>query len=325
MSQAGVTSSGSGGSGIETIDGDTGSVTGSTVTITGGSTGYTFSGSGATLTLEGSGSGITTIDCDTGSISGSTVTINAFLSAGGTVTFQGSGSFADLTFSDPLGNTCLGQFSGGVGISGPQNCGLGYSSLNSLGEGLGNIGIGYESLVALPSGIYNVAIGYQSGNAYTSTESNNILISNPGVINESNVMRIGATGTGNQQQNMCYIGGIQSQSVVGSAIYVTTGDQLGILSSSIRYKENISALSFESRAIYDLKPVTFNYKTDEAKSLQYGLIAEEVEKSMPNLVLYNKDHEPESVKYQYLPILLLKEVQRLNEKVNELSKKLGSL
>ena len=44
---------GGGGSGIITIDGDTGSVTGSTITITGGSTGFTFSGSGTTLTMEG--------------------------------------------------------------------------------------------------------------------------------------------------------------------------------------------------------------------------------------------------------------------------------
>ncbi len=41
------------GGGITTIDGDSGSVTGSTVTITGGTTGHTFSGSSTTLTLGG--------------------------------------------------------------------------------------------------------------------------------------------------------------------------------------------------------------------------------------------------------------------------------
>src|SRR5271166_1113524 len=45
--------SGSGGSGIETIDGDEGSVTGSTVTISGGTTGLKTSGSSTTMDLTG--------------------------------------------------------------------------------------------------------------------------------------------------------------------------------------------------------------------------------------------------------------------------------
>ena len=43
----------SAGSGITTLNGDSGSATGSTVTITGSTTGFTFTGSGATLTLGG--------------------------------------------------------------------------------------------------------------------------------------------------------------------------------------------------------------------------------------------------------------------------------
>lgn len=54
MSQIQLGTGGSGGSGIETIDGDVGSVTGSTITLTGGSTGFTFNGSGMTMTMEGS-------------------------------------------------------------------------------------------------------------------------------------------------------------------------------------------------------------------------------------------------------------------------------
>ena len=54
MSQAGGNSSGGGGgSGIQTIDLDTGSITGSTVTLSGGTTGLTTTGSGSTGDLTG--------------------------------------------------------------------------------------------------------------------------------------------------------------------------------------------------------------------------------------------------------------------------------
>jgi hypothetical protein len=55
MSQAGALSSsgGGGGGGIQTLAGNSGSATGSTVTVTGASTGLTTTGSGSTLTLGG--------------------------------------------------------------------------------------------------------------------------------------------------------------------------------------------------------------------------------------------------------------------------------
>ena len=62
-----------------------------------------------------------------------------------------------------------------------------------------------------------------------------------------------------------------------------------------------------------LRPVTFRYKQpydDGQKSMQYGLIAEEVAEVLPDLAVFNQDGSPETVKYHLLPSLLLNEVQR---------------
>ena len=51
-----------------------------------------------------------------------------------------------------------------------------------------------------------------------------------------------------------------------------------------------------------------------ANKIEFGLIAEDVEQINPNLVYYNENNEPETVYYQYLPILLLNEIKKLKEK-----------
>ena len=63
-----------------------------------------------------------------------------------------------------------------------------------------------------------------------------------------------------------------------------------------------------------LKPVTFRYRSNPS-SLEYGLIAEQVAKVMPNLAVYGKDGRPETVKYQDLPVLLLNEVQQQRQQI----------
>lgn len=76
-----------------------------------------------------------------------------------------------------------------------------------------------------------------------------------------------------------------------------------------------------SEDIYKLRPVTFNYKNDESKRNVSGLIAEEVEKVMPQLVAY-QDGELLTVHYHDLPTLLLNELQKLEKRVAELEARL---
>ena len=67
-------------------------------------------------------------------------------------------------------------------------------------------------------------------------------------------------------------------------------------------------------AVHRLRPVQFRYLTpfaDGSTPIQYGLVAEEVEAVLPDLVAYDDAGQPASVKYHVLPGLLLAEVQRL--------------
>lgn len=108
------------------------------------------------------------------------------------------------------------------------NVGIGFNALNQCVSGNYNIGIGSFSLAAVVSGAYNVAIGLLAGNNYTGAESSNVLINSLGVASESNVMRIGVTGSGNQEVNTTYIAGISGVNVGSVASVVSiSGDKLG--------------------------------------------------------------------------------------------------
>jgi hypothetical protein len=83
--------------------------------------------------------------------------------------------------------------------------------------------------------------------------------------------------------------------------------------SSRRFKEQIADMGDNSSKLFQLHPVTFFYKPqydDGSHQLQHGLIAEEVAKVYPDLVEYQKDGQPYTVKYQMLTPLLLNELQK---------------
>ena len=72
-------------------------------------------------------------------------------------------------------------------------------------------------------------------------------------------------------------------------------------------------MSDSSSKLFQLRPVTFLYKPeydDGSHTLQYGLIAEEVAKVYPEMVVYDKDGEPYTVKYQLLAPSVLNELQK---------------
>ena len=65
--------------------------------------------------------------------------------------------------------------------------------------------------------------------------------------------------------------------------------QLGTGVSSARFKKDIDPMGTTSEAIFSLKPVTFHYKGDTTNTAQFGLIAEEVAKVNPALILVDKE------------------------------------
>ncbi len=73
-----------------------------------------------------------------------------------------------------------------------------------------------------------------------------------------------------------------------------------------------------SEAILSLQPVTFHYKSDTKDTPQFGLIAEEVAKLNPALVLPDKEGKPYTVRYDAVNAMLLNEFLKEHRRVEEL-------
>jgi hypothetical protein len=82
-----------------------------------------------------------------------------------------------------------------------------------------------------------------------------------------------------------------------------------------------------SEALLALKPVTFRYKPeiDTKRGPQFGLVAEEVEKVDPDLVVHDKDGKPFSVRYDQVNAMLLNEFLKEHRTVEELKKQVATL
>ena len=112
--------------------------------------------------------------------------------------------------------------------------------------------------------------------------SYNIYIGNIGNPNESGVIRIGEPGVA--PGTAAYIAGISGVNISGVPVLVNSFGQLGVASSSRRYKEDIHDMGDATNGLMHLRPVTFRYKKpfdDGSKPIQYGLIAEEVAEVYP--------------------------------------------
>jgi hypothetical protein len=72
-----------------------------------------------------------------------------------------------------------------------------------------------------------------------------------------------------------------------------------------------------SEALFALKPVTFRYKKeiDPVGKSQLGLVAEDVEKVNPDLVVCDKEGKPYSVRYDQVNAMLLNEFLKEHKKV----------
>jgi len=220
-----------------------------------------------------------------------------------------------------VGSGALAANQGGVAPAGVGNVAIGASALPINTVGYSNVVIGNQTGIFNVSGFNNTYIGTNAGNAETAgTGSNNIYIGAfaSGVPGENATTRIGIFNTTDQ----CFVNGIweaPAASVGSVIVYVNSAGQLATLTSSRRYKENIMDLKNSSERFMQLRPVAFNYKKYTAKDIQYGLIAEEVQKLYPEMVINNENGEPETIAYQYLFALLIKMIQE-NRKEIELLK-----
>ncbi len=220
-------------------------------------------------------------------------------------------------------NNAMGNYALEYNTIGNNNNAVGYGSLLHNTTGSDNSGQGYFSLEDNTSGNLNIGVGYKAGSNLT-TGSNNIDIGNVGVAAESNIIRIGTPG----MQSAAFIAAIAGTNITGgAAVVVSSTGQLGVVSSSRRYKEDIKPMGSVSDRLYELHPVTFHYRqpdADGAKPIQLGLVAEEVAAVFPELAVYNQDGQPESVAYHLLPTLLLNELQKQHQVISAQAQQLAA-
>ncbi len=191
-------------------------------------------------------------------------------------------------------NVFVGNMAGYSNTTGENNTFVGNMAGDDNTTGSVNTFVGSGAGISNTTGIHDIYIGNQG----------------PPSGDESLTIRIGSPGV----QLTAYIAGIyDSTSSSGVPVYVNSDGQLGTLTSSLRFKEQVRDMGDSTDALMKLRPVTFFYTPEYGngeRTLQYGLIAEEVAKVYPELVAYDKGGQPYTVRYQYLSTMLLNEVQK---------------
>jgi hypothetical protein len=235
----------------------------------------------------------------------------ALHTTGNSNTANGAGA---LSGDDPF------RFTGGS-----NNTAVGASAIvGNTGDLENNTAVGAETLpLGAGGGQNNIAIGYRAG-VNLAIGDYNIDIGNPGdaVSGDGYTIRIGDV------QTRAFIAGIYgttTESTTTLPVIVDSNGQLGTAVSSERFKKDIASMDKSSEAILSFRPVTFHYKTDTKGTPQFGLIAEEVAKVNPALVLLDKEGKPYTVRYDAVNAMLLNEFLKEHRKNEEQEKTIAEL
>ena len=228
-------------------------------------------------------------------------------------TANGWGALSNNNGNPPDGsaNTAVGAGALFSNTTGDSNTAIGLNALVNNTTGSGNTAIGVRALDHNTSGGLNIALGVNAGHD---------------VVAAQNVICIGLNVFGADVGDSCYIGNIFGEtSASGAAVYVNSNHKLGTLTSSSRFKDDIKPMERVSEALFALKPVTFHYKKeiDPAGMQQFGLVAEQVEKVNPDLVVRDQEGKPYSVRYDQVNAMLLNEFLKEHKNVQELKATLG--
>ena len=215
-------------SGIVTIDGNSGSVTGSTVTFETANSTAIFSGSSSTMKMDFAATNNLVLGTTLSSLTSGSYCVGIGYGA----LFGISSQTLSVAIGHASMNQGVGSYCTAIGAealyqcTGSQNSALGAGSGFALTSGTNNTLIGYAALNSLTTGGNNTVVGSLSGTAYTSSEANNIILGYDiaGTIAESNVIRIG-----NSSNTSCYITGIEGVSVSDLNVVTinTSTSQLG--------------------------------------------------------------------------------------------------
>ncbi len=235
-----------------------------------------------------------------------------FITLGGSTqsVYLGSQSGPSVAGSGPSGNVAVGAQSLLTTGTSSDGTSLGWQALNALSSGAANVAVGARAGSGLIQGSGNIYIGaYAGGGSY-----------------ESYTTRIGYEAVP-QRVFIHGIRGVTTGVADGVNVIIASNGQLGTISSSQRFKHDVTEIGNRSSRLLQLRPTSFRYlpALDSSQTETYGLIAEEVAEVMPELIAHDRDGNIETVKYQLLPVLLLNEMQRLQREVDALQQQVRQL
>src|SRR5439155_10059199 len=124
------------------------------------------------------------------------------------------------------------------------------------------------------------------------------------------------------------IRGTYGQTVAsGVGVIIDSTGHLGTVTSSVRFKEAIKPMDRASESILALNPVTFRYKQelDPDGIPQFGLVAEQVERVNPDLVVRDEEGKPYTVRYEAVNAMLLNEFLKEHRVVQDQQGAIGEL
>ena len=106
--------------------------------------------------------------------------------------------------------------------------------------------------------------------------------------------------------------------------------RIGTISSSIRFKQDISKMTFDAESYFKLQPSTFRWKEHVQEDLNadydLGFIAEEAQElGLDNLWFADSDGIPEGIAYERVPLILWSIVSQQHETIKDLYAKIESL
>ena len=278
----------------------------------------------STTGAQNTATGVSALQNNTMGTSNTASGFQALMSNTTGVANTANGPQALLRNTTGQGNAAFGSSALVVNTIGNNNTAIGHGSLYSNTTGSNNIANGYSALQFNTTGSNNIAFGLQAGVNLT-TSSNNIDISNAGVAGDAGKIRLGTTGT----HTATFVAGIYNVSEGGTIkpVYINSTGRLGTQApaSARKFKEEIKAMEKTSEGILGLQPVTFRYKNDSEGTPQFGLIAEDVAKVNPDLVVRDENGEIYTVRYDAVNAMLLNEFLRARRQIDAQQKQIDAL
>jgi len=231
------------------------------------------------------------------------------------------GLYAGETNEDGNSNIFIGAGSGGENVSGSENVSIGLLA-GSYNTGNNNTFVGSYAGELNEFGDNNVFIGYGAGQ--NELGSNKLYIDNSNISTNPLIY-------GEFSDVAPYLNISANTDVTGNMD--VTGDVTAndvIYPSDLKWKENIKSYQNALKQVYQLRGVTYNWKKGDqsnrkfSEQMQIGLIAQEVEKIIPELVKTDRSGN-KGISYAKLTVVLLEAVKEQQKMIEELQREVELL